>query len=245
MNQLDSDVRAEKKATRDFAGKALDFLIRLSETDPVVLASGQPGDLPNAIFGLYRFAFLVLQNERVSHGRPDEIDRLTESLRRRPDLLRPIIDSARDLLAAAADGGRFEWNLDPGSKLIFDGAKDAASNQRLVLSNAKEPPLGLEQAVAVRAMQYLGTEAGGTVRRCARSLSCRRIFLATRPKQLFCTRRCASAAAFERYKAGLGEEDYRASHRKTARASWRRLKQRRLGRKVTPRIKDPRKEKGA
>ncbi len=65
---------------------------------------------------------------------------------------------------------------------------------------------------------------------------CRRIFLATRPKQIFCGRRCANAATFERYKRERGDV-YRAEHRKTARASWR-LKQRKLGREFKQKVKD-------
>jgi hypothetical protein len=85
-------------------------------------------------------------------------------------------------------------------------------------------------------MFLLTQPEGAMVRRCARE-KCQRVFLASRPKQVFCGRPCASISAFERYKEGMGEEAYRAKHRKTARASWQ-WKQRKLGRSFKPRIKD-------
>jgi hypothetical protein len=41
--------RAFEKEVRAFAGKALEFLINLSETDPIALASGQRRDRPKVL----------------------------------------------------------------------------------------------------------------------------------------------------------------------------------------------------
>jgi hypothetical protein len=217
----------------------IEFLIRLCETDPVALAaSEQPGDLLNLAYGFYRFG-LTMARDDLGESPTDSASRLASDIRADPAKhLQSIIRALSALLGAAVDGKTFEWVVQPKTKLLFRGSRNA---QKAILFTP-EGPHSLEQSVIFGAVQCLDGEEGRMVRRCRREV-CRRIFLARRPKQIFCTRQCASAAAFERYKRERGEEVYRAEHRRTARASWR-TKQRRLGRSVTPRIKDAAKSKG-
>ena len=69
---------------------------------------------------------------------------------------------------------------------------------------------------------HLCSEEGQKVRMCARQ-DCPRFFLANRPKQEYCSRKCANAVAFEhhveRQKKTLGEEAYRARRAKAVRTS--------------------------
>ena len=61
------------------------------------------------------------------------------------------------------------------------------------------------------------------VRRCERE-PCKRVFQAARPKQRFCSHKCASAAAFENYKRQIGEEAYKARHLEAVKKSYDRAK---------------------
>jgi hypothetical protein len=110
---------------------------------------------------------------------PDEIDRLTQAVQLDPELLRPVIAAAGKLLAAAADCKQFEWPLAQGSKLIFDGAK--TSGERVILSDGKAPPFGMEQAIIARAMYYLNTGQG---RWCAVAPALPRVREFSSPKDL-------------------------------------------------------------
>jgi hypothetical protein len=223
MNQVERRARAFNRA-------AIGFLIRLSETDPAaLLGSERPGDLPNLIADLYRFR--LISSVKTEAG----VKRLADSVRSNAMLLEPLPALVGKLLTAAADKQHFEWKLQPGTKAIFEGTVEATSPGRMILFTP-EGPRDFQQAVVMTAMQFLNRDGGDMVRRCARQ-ACKRIFLASRPKQIFCDRPCASAAAFDRYKLDRGEETYRAEHRKTARTSWR-IRQRKQGHTVKPRIKD-------
>jgi hypothetical protein len=225
MNQVDRSARGDERAFENpglhLDKAAINFLIRLSETDPVALVSAErPGDLPNLIADLFRFRLLLPATDIKT-----AVSRLTDSLRADPGLLRHVPALVRKLLAATADKQHFEWKLRPGSKVIFEGAVAATSPGRMILFTP-EGRRDFEQVIVFGAMLFLYREDGEMVRRCAREV-CGRIFLATRPKQIFCGRRCASAAAFERYKQGIGEEAYKEKHRKAARHSWQVKRRRR------------------
>jgi hypothetical protein len=207
---------------RRYRRGAIDFAIRLSRTDPVTLVSSeQPGDLPNLIHDLYRFGFLW-----PVHDLKDEADRLVEALRKKPSLLHPALQAARELLAAAASGGLFEWIVHPRTKFVFDGASKAASTPRTTISHPRVGLRALQQAVVWRLGWALDSVEGEMVRMCSRD-GCSRVFLAARPKQIYCTRRCASAAVFERYKQKLGVEEYRRIHAEAAGKSADRARKRR------------------
>jgi hypothetical protein len=124
--------------------------------------------------------------------------------------------------------------MQPGTKLTFKGSGKSALGERLAILSPPDFD-GFTQAITFRAAQFLDSPEGHMVRRCARE-ACKRIFLATRPKQIFCARPCASAEAFERYKHDLGRDEYSKRHNKSAREAYRH-KQRLLGRKVNLRIK--------
>jgi hypothetical protein len=247
MNRTDSGARADEasrrrksdpKADARFHREAIEFLIYLSNTDPAALAASErPGDLPNLIMGLWRFGIVstLFRFGRVSPSGDlrRDVEQMAQAVRANSQLLRPTIELVGKLLATTADGGSFEWPLVRGTSLVFDRASKPAWRMTM------QTPRGasdLEQSVTFSAMLLLSNTEGEMVRRCARQ-ACKRIFLAVRPKQVFCGRRCASAAAFERYKQERGQDAFKAEHRTAARVSWRR-KQRKLGRTVKPRIKD-------
>jgi hypothetical protein len=244
MDQPNRDLRDESpqralsaasRLTR-YRRESLKFLINLIETDPTALAeSARPGDLPNLIFDLKRFGLVLPEGEPQF-----QLERFTRTVRSRPDLLSPAIASVTKLLVAAADDGKFRFKMHPDTELVFDGAGNSDAQRLTLLSPAN--PEGLVQAITVRAAQYLSSAEGKMIRRCARE-ACKRIFLAARPKQIFCGRPCASAVAFVRYKHDLGSDEYSKRHNKSAREAYRH-KQRLLGRKVKPRIRKDSTAKG-
>ena len=203
--------RSDRTAAARFRRASIEFLLRFSDTDPVALAgSGQPGDLINLVYNLYRFGYIgdavMTYDEAVAEARD-----LADALRAKPERLGLVIEGLKSLLGAAADGGRFELPLLPGSKAVFDFVRDGRRTNFLWSPRA-DRYAGLRQAIIHSALHLLATEEGEMVRRCTRD-ACQRIFLAKRPKQIFCTRACASAAVFERYKQTLGEAEYRAKRR--------------------------------
>jgi hypothetical protein len=250
MNRTDSDARPDEssrrrksdpKADARFHREAIEFLVYLSNTDPAAIAASErPGDLPNLIIGLWRFGIVSTLSTLFRFGRVSpsgdlgrDVEQIAQVVRAKPRMLRPVVELAGKLLAAAADGGSFEWPLVRGTNLVFDRANSSGWRMTMQTPRAARD---FEQSLTFSAMLLLSNTEGEMVRRCARE-ACKRIFLAARPKQAFCSRRCASAASFERYKQERGQDAFKAEHRKAARVSWRR-KQRKLGRTVKPRIKD-------
>jgi hypothetical protein len=217
-----SDARALVRFHRDkFA-----FLIRLSETDAsTLIASERPGDLPNFVHGFYRFNFLAAQGDLRN-----TVLRLADAIRADPRPLKATIEKVRALLSALADGERFEWEFRRGSAVVLDGAAFKADKDRggVVLLS---PSGALDQAVVAHVMCTFGEirEVAAMVRRCKRErclskVSGRnRLFVATRPRQIFCSRQCGSADAFERYKRS---EKYAEAHRKASRKFNQKLKER-------------------
>jgi hypothetical protein len=219
---LDEIAKMKNGPEQRYRRGAIDFAIRFSGLEPAALAaSDQPGDLPNLIYSLYRFGFLW-----PLHNQKTEADRLVETIRMKPSLLDPAVQVAREILAAAAGGGKFEWKVESGTKILFDGASKAESAPRTTIF-MHGGPHKLEQAVVFGLTRVLDSAEGEMVRECSRE-GCSRVFLAARPKQIYCSRRCASAAVFERFKKQtvqrIGEEAYKQKRAETVRKSALRLK---------------------
>jgi hypothetical protein len=207
---------------RRLAAKArrmrIQFLIDLSETDVAALDNlERPGDLLNLVAGLYRYGFISARSGDPAR----EIQRRATEIGADSALLQRCIETIRKLVAAVANKTRFDWTLLPGTKVILDVARNVGSVGRWGHFTPSGPQ-AIEQAVVTGGMWLLSSEEGELVRRCRRA-SCGRIFLATRPKQVFCSRKCASASSFESYKRQVGEEEYKAKHRVSALQSWRSL----------------------
>ncbi len=227
------------KLTSFFRRECIKFLIEVSETDPGELVSPErPGDVLNFAGRLCQFGLMrVVVMEEL--GAKDLADRIAANPKRALD---PLITNIRSLLDAAADGKVVTFSIPPRSQLCFDAQPQRVTEQTLKyspnwrtdrtnhlartagcgLSLPRGSSLPTQLAVfTFHAMRALDSEEGAMVRRCRRE-SCRKIFLAERPKQIFCTRKCAGAAAFERYKQNLGEEAYQAQHRARAKLSAKR-----------------------
>jgi hypothetical protein len=188
------------------------------------LAGEQPGDLLNICAGLVSRGWLLRpRQDGVLVADPY---RLAQDFRADPQTLERIIEELRQLFDAVADGRAYELRVLPGSSVVFDAGALKAGKPPYIWHREQTGRDGMVQAAVWSAIGTLDhSEEGAMVRRCQRE-ACRRVFLATRPKQVFCGRPCASAAVFERYKQKLGEEGYRAKHRETARLSSRRKRRR-------------------
>lgn len=212
----------------DLNRRAIEFLIRLSESnarDLVITAS--TGELLNVSADLCRLI------RRPGYGGKSgtlaqEAAKLTEEFRADIEGLATLIKDLNEFLTAFAEGCELGISLVPGSKLVF---AERAPNSARWWINSPGTRHGLIQSVLSAAgfvLIALGDEAS-MVRRCARE-TCRRVFLAKRPKQIFHDHRCAAAVSFDRYREKLeetlGQEGYRAKRSKTATASQRkRVKQ--------------------
>jgi hypothetical protein len=177
--------------------------------------------------------FLRLHLLLPREGMPlqDQMEERAAAIRANPNEFKAAIDSLNRLLTALADGDVFKWPFVKGSRVVMDGAAIKADD--LLGGVSFESPNSLAQALTLSALIAVSQGEGRLVRRCARDI-CRRIFLATRPKQIFCGRQCASAAGFERYKQGLGEEEYRKQHRKVAKR-WKQNQKERQNRRRSQR----------
>lgn len=204
------------------------WLIDLSRADATTLLSAErPGDLLNLCATLFRCGFLVPQLDVPSDL---QVQRLAQRLRAAPEPLETLVSELCKVTAAVADGGGYSLEFQPGSKLTLAGhavkTKEWASRHSLWSPSTDE---GFVQAVVFGAISLFSTDEAAMVRRCDRE-KCKRAFLATRPKQRFCSKPCASAAAFERYKTTKGEDVYKTEHRKVARL-WYRRNRKRLARR--------------
>jgi hypothetical protein len=211
--------RSGARALVRFNREKFAFLIRLTETDAsALIASERPGDLLNLVHDLYRFNFIAAQGDLRG-----TVLRLADAIRANPQSLKITIKKVRDLLSALADGGRFKWGFRRGSAVVLDGAAFKADKDHggVVLLS---PSGALEQAVVSHVMFILREtrEVATMVRRCKRE-RCRRLFVAARPRQLFCDRKCRSAANFERY---MRSEKYAEAHRKASLKYNQKLKER-------------------
>jgi hypothetical protein len=237
MNQADSRTRGKfsPREAKRFRRDSLTFLIRLAETDPVALVgSDQPGDLINLVWGFWRFAWIGIPGETLDAKRA-EARKLVEEIRAKPEMLAAMVDGVKRVLVSATGRGHDEFQFLPETKMCFHRTPEGWVHS-ILWSPGDDRGAGLRQVGMYVAVTLIATEEGQMVRRCARK-PCRRFFLATRPKQIFCGRKCASAAVFERYKQALGHEAYKAKHRETARHSYR-VRRRRQGHRVKPRIQE-------
>ena len=123
----------------------------------------------------------------------------------------------------AATVGRKEWEFPiPESVVRYKGG--APRNKAFLVT---PPETDATEFFAKRfgffLIQHLGSDEGQMVRMCARREDCGLFFLANRPKQEYCSRKCTNAVAFEhhveRQKKTLGEEAYRARRAKAVRTS--------------------------
>jgi hypothetical protein len=250
VNQAKNLVRAysARRAAVDSSSwrrEVINFLIKIGETDPVVLASsGRPGDVFNFIDDLREFglgATLI------------DVQKLATEIAIHPRrTLGKLVEDVRDLLAAAADGKQFIMKLPSRSELKFNATVTRQFEQKLDISasfvsrwfrSSRQLPaldfivlsLAVPQSSSwaaqlevfvFNAMRHLDSEEGAMVRRCRRE-ACRKIFLAALSKQIFCTRKCQSTTAFARHKKKPGYvEKHRTSAKKSAQARRDLLKKR-------------------
>jgi hypothetical protein len=239
MNQSDSSTRAplSLKAQARWRRDGITFLLDLSRVEAEkLLGSEQPGDLLNVCAGLSRFSNPVSRDSTEAGTLATAAENLAQDLRRDPKCLEKLIKQLREFLSTVAGGGVCTIQIMPGSKAVLHAGALKAGRSPSAWMNSPASRNGLIQAVLFGAFFLLSKGEGAMLRRCQRE-ACKRVFLAKRPKQIFCDRPCASAAAFERYKDNLGADKYRAQHRKTARHSWRKT-QKKQGRVVKQRIID-------
>ena len=162
--------------------------------------------------------------------------------------LGPLTTKLKDLLVAVADGQRIKLPTAAASHMVFDGhalkrfeplgfegglgwRMGAGSLLTFRLSAPLVSPHSLAVCFLFNAMRQLDSEQGIMVRRCQYE-RCRELFLANRPKQVYCGRSCVNALNFERHK-NKDPQAYRTRHRDSARKSWNsagaRQKRKRVG----------------
>ena len=207
--------RPNPKATERLRRENIAFMLTLSQTEPqTLLAAAQPWDLLKLCAGLCERRIFWEPSKTTRRGAEwlaQESEWLAQRFRAEPDALKELIEELRKFFDAVADGGRCEIRFMSGSAFVLKAAAPEAPRQRPFSFETPAGRDGFIQSVVLGAALYVAWSPEAMVRRCARE-ACRRVFLATRPKQIFCSRRCASAAVFERYKKKLGEEEYRARH---------------------------------
>jgi hypothetical protein len=217
------DSKAEAKARRRMIG----LLIRLAENDADALLKPEAeGDLLNFARDMVESGMRTPLKHAADMEKMEEVSvdvemkRLAVWLRANPDQLKAGISSLRKVLTAAADSLIYEWTFAAGASMILDGRRLKAGYS--ALRWFVPTPQTLSQMISINAILLLvrGDE-GAMVRRCAYS-RCMRIFLAARPKQTFCSRKCVNADNFVRYKQAMGVKAYNRKHRKVARESARR-----------------------
>jgi hypothetical protein len=209
-------VRRMPKANR-FHRECLEFLIR------ICAGSGQPDPLDC----FHWFGYLAPPHVRTGTATRN----LADAVWAKAETFAPLVSELRLVLAAAAEGGHYELPIPSDSNMVAEFAPSARQTFLRTSDDGDENDLGLRRAIIFGAMRLLNTEEGLMVRLCDRQ-PCRRIFLKTRPKQIFCSRRCASAAAGVRFLVKYGEEGARLKHRESAKhsARLRRLRRKRQAR---------------
>ena len=226
------------RAAADNRRKLVKFLLRLSTLDPQapVVSPGLAGELCG-------FGLMSALRYKSFHLQP-----LEARLAARPrQTLGPLIRETRKLLAAVADGERYRLAMPRGAgvalsadalKLLDDReGYQGAFGYRIASAGRATNPFTLAVVVPKRqiwtslaavfifnAMRALDSETGVMVRRCRRE-GCREIFLANRPKQIFCGILCAQNVASARYRREHPEQ--RARHAAAARKSYHRRRRER------------------
>jgi len=210
------------------------FLLGLGQLDPATLVSNErPGDVANLCSDLIRFGLAAALVFDPTLKLQTMVERITPNPKR---TLAPLIAGVKELLDAVVDGQPMTLPIPSGSRLAFNGnalrlieregfpgslawRMGAGSDLTFTLA-VKRPRLRDQWTVFLfNAMRQLDSEQGIMVRRCQRE-ACRKIFLAARPKQIFCERKCAGAVALAHHIA-KDPEAYKAKHRKSARQSWK------------------------
>jgi hypothetical protein len=223
-----SDLGSWHKASASERREKIEFLLYLAKVDPVALVeSDPPGDLANLAWWMVKYCIAPLPFESDGNYEGQNLAEMVEKLetwiKSDPKTLGPTIRGVRQLVTAAADGTQIMMPLVEGSVTTFQGKEKGGRRVTFgVPRNAGGLGRGWAQTVCLNVQNLLDTEEGELVRRCNRE-QCREIFLASRPNQEFCSRKCANAVAFERYKEKqideIGEEAYRAQHAKAVRQS--------------------------
>jgi len=215
------------------------FLLELVEIDPASLA--EPEQLGASLTLASKLLSFGMNPVLLDHPKePLHQQALAAHLREEPQhWLKPIIDKVRKLLDAAADGQVMELPISTGSRLIFDGSAlklpesagivgnvawriSAGSLFTFRLRTHHIKPHALAAVFMFSAMRALDSEHGVMVRRCKQ---CARVFLAGRPKQVYCSRRCTQAANFKAHVEREGVEEYKEYHREVARKSYHNRKE--------------------
>ena len=210
------------------------FLLKLSEIDSVALVSRErPGDVANLCSDLMRFGLTVAIVDKPGLNLQVLVKQVTAHPKR---TLGPLIVGVKKLLDAVADSQTFQLPVPAASHIVLDGGAlksfesqgfegplawrmGAGTLFTFRLNAAPTTPKALAAVFLFSAMRQLDSEQGVMVRRCRRE-SCRRVFLASRPKQVYCTRQCTLADNFKRYVDREGADNYREYHREVARKSY-------------------------
>ncbi len=205
------------KMTKVERRKALDFLIRLSETGPrrvgfarTAWRRGESGCGPIPI--------------RANSG--DDVPApvparsqptITAQIRDEPEVLRPPILKTKELLSAAADGKAITFAVPKNAQLRFDGrcgtrspipeitetcsSGGSTKRERVSFSRSTFPMVRFRtngrSSCSTRCASWIPWKVDGAPMRPRRLRS---IFLAKRPKQVACGPYCRSAITWARFK---------------------------------------------
>jgi hypothetical protein len=165
--------------------ESLNWLIAVASLDPRKLGSGRPGDLPNLVYDLERWFGTSDDAKLVGQIR---------NLLRRPALLQHLVRELSALVAAVADRGKHVYRYSDGHVEIDAGRLEKGSG-RLVSYRFTD----LLDAAMHLAIHDLTRNDPACIRRC-REQSCRKIFLAARRSQIYCSHRCANLQASRKYR---------------------------------------------
>ena len=181
-------------------------LIELTSTDVKKLAV-DPADVAKLVHDFERW--LGVRNDRALAAQ-------IRSLLRRPALFQSLIDDVSALVAAVADRRKFSYRYSDGHVEV-DAYRLEDGAGRMVSYRFTD----LRDAVMHVAVHDLNSPHARLVRRC-RDEPCRRIFLASRRSQIYCSHRCANLHASRTYRA--------ANRRKRAERARERYRRRVLSR---------------
>lgn len=168
----------EEKETAMSEAESLRFLVRLAQPEEVEPLSR--GGVLDLIDGLRKY--LAVEGE-------GQIDRELRRAEKTPELLSDVRCVARRVVEAIADRKTETIEYDPGKYVI-----DASGPRPLTFEDSS-----LRDAVLHFAAADIDSDQASRIRRCPR---CRRVFYG-QTNAKFCSRRCASAAAVQKYRASM------------------------------------------
>jgi hypothetical protein len=155
--------------------EAVEFLIRFASIEtPEEL---RLGDRLNLIDDLRRY--LDVEGE----GR---LAREIAEAQEKPEKLMPAIEVVRKFAAAAADKKLAETTREGGTTIIFDGGRLDDERGAISLDGS------LRDVMLGTVVSDLDDAQSWQICRC---LECKKIFLASRKGQIYCSHRCANAVA--------------------------------------------------